>query len=77
MKLESFENKYKEVIDEGCVLSGYLNSYKLTIFGTYNEDGTSMINYIMQCELESGGSSVKNFENWEELVLYVKNLESL
>lgn len=53
MKLESFENKYKEVIDEGCILSGYLNSYKLTIFGTYNEDGTSMVNYIMQCELES------------------------
>lgn len=36
-----------------------------------------MVNYIMQYELESGGSSVKNFENWEGLVLYVKNLESL
>ena len=76
MKSESFKNKYKDVVDEGCVLSGYLNSCKLTIFATYNKDGVSIANYIMQCELESGGSSVRTFENWDGLTLFVKNLES-
>ena len=77
MKLESFKDKYKDVVDEGCVLSGYLNSCKLTIFAIYKHDGISIANYVMQCELESGSSSIKTFENWEGLVLFVKNLESM
>jgi len=77
VKLESFKDKYRDVVDEGCVLSGYLNSWKLTIFATYKNDGTSIANYVMQCELESGSSSIKTFENWEGLVLFVKNLESI
>lgn len=43
----------------------------------YKHDGTSIANYVMQCELESGSSSIKTFENWEGLVIFVKNLESM
>ncbi len=68
MKLESFKDKYRDVVDEGCVLRDYLNSCKLTIFAIYRHDGTSIANYVMQCELESGSSSINNFENWKGLV---------
>lgn len=47
VKLESFKDKYRDVVDKGCVLSGYLNSCKLTIFATYKNDGTSIANYVM------------------------------
>ena len=68
VKLESFKDKYRDVVDEGCVLRDYLNSCKLTIFAIYRHDGTSIANYVMQCELESGSSSINNFENWKGLV---------
>lgn len=77
VNLESFKNKYRYVVDEGCVLSGYLTSCKLTIFATYKHDGTSIANYVIQCELDSGTSSVKTFENWERLVIFVKNLVTI
>lgn len=76
MELKNF-SVYKTVVDDGCMLTGYLVFGKVIIMGEWADGFKGMKAYVLNYTVDKEESKIKRFNTWLELEDFVTNLSHI